>query len=133
MAQSDIVVHLPETIPAEHHEEIERVAQSCPIHHILTLAPEVTLQLPAASLVGAFRRRSVTQSSMQRGSGLLKAAAHSGFVGVSDSSADRIGCVLRRFAGGLPLGVAAGQVRPVIVSSPSLLLKDASSLTCRGG
>lgn len=53
VARYDIIVHLPETIPAEHHEEIERVAQSCPVHHTLTLAPEITLQLRAASLVGA--------------------------------------------------------------------------------
>jgi hypothetical protein len=26
---------------------------SCPVHHTLTLAPEITLQLRAASLVGA--------------------------------------------------------------------------------
>ncbi len=51
VARYDIIVHLPETIPAEYHAEIERVAQSCPVHHTLTLHPEVTLQLRAASLV----------------------------------------------------------------------------------
>lgn len=53
VAPYDIVVHLPETIPAEPHAEIERVAQSCPVHHTLTLAPEITLQLRTPSPVGA--------------------------------------------------------------------------------
>jgi putative redox protein len=53
VARFDIIIHLPEAIPVEHRAQIERVAQSCPVHHTLTLGPEITLQLRAASLVGA--------------------------------------------------------------------------------
>jgi uncharacterized OsmC-like protein len=53
VARYDIVVHLPDSIPAEHHAEIERVAQSCPVHHTLSLTPEITLQLRPATLVQA--------------------------------------------------------------------------------
>jgi putative redox protein len=41
----DTIVHIPAHIPPEHHAGIEEAAQSCPVHHTLTHAPELTLQL----------------------------------------------------------------------------------------
>jgi putative redox protein len=41
----DVVVHLPETIPVERHAALLEVAEKCPVHHTLTLAPEITIQL----------------------------------------------------------------------------------------
>ena len=41
----DVVLHLPESIAAEHHAAIERVARTCPVHHTLAFAPEVTFEL----------------------------------------------------------------------------------------
>lgn len=49
----DVIVHLPDTIPAEHHAAIERVAQSCPVHATLTHAPEIAVRLDTESLVAA--------------------------------------------------------------------------------
>lgn len=53
VARYDIIVHLPETIPLQHHGEIERVALSCPVHHTLALSPEMTLRLRATAPAGA--------------------------------------------------------------------------------
>ena len=53
IARFDIIVHLPESVPSEHHGAIEEVAQSCPVHHTLRLAPEINLQLRAAALATA--------------------------------------------------------------------------------
>jgi putative redox protein len=44
----DVVVHVPATIPDVYHAEIERVAQTCPVHHTLTHAPEVTTRVQVA-------------------------------------------------------------------------------------
>jgi putative redox protein len=49
----DIIVHLPESIVAEHRAELERVARSCPVHHTLEIAPSITLELRGAALVAA--------------------------------------------------------------------------------
>jgi putative redox protein len=49
----DVVVHLPQSIPAEYHAAIEAVAQSCPVHHTLTHAPEITVQLKEVAAAGA--------------------------------------------------------------------------------
>jgi hypothetical protein len=48
-----VLVHLPDTIPAEHHLAIEAAAQDCPVHHTLALTPEITLELRTAELVDA--------------------------------------------------------------------------------
>jgi putative redox protein len=53
VARYDVIVHLPETIPSEHHSQIEQAAQSCPVHHTLTHAPEITMQLRADSAAPA--------------------------------------------------------------------------------
>jgi putative redox protein len=43
----DVVIHVPESIPAEHHAAIEEVALTCPVHHTLTHTPEITMRLEA--------------------------------------------------------------------------------------
>jgi putative redox protein len=49
----DTIVHIPESIPPEHHAGIAEAAQSCPVHHTLAHAPELTLQLRTDSLAPA--------------------------------------------------------------------------------
>jgi putative redox protein len=49
----ETIVHIPESIPHEHHAGIEQAAQSCPVHHTLTHAPEMTMQLRTDPLVPA--------------------------------------------------------------------------------
>jgi putative redox protein len=49
----DVVVHLPDTIAEQHRDAIEEVARKCPVHHTLTHAPEVTLQVQVAELAEA--------------------------------------------------------------------------------
>jgi putative redox protein len=49
----DVIVHLPDSIPPEHHAAIDRIAQSCPVHRTLATAPEISVQLRAESTVPA--------------------------------------------------------------------------------
>jgi putative redox protein len=46
----DAVVHIPETIPAAYHAAIEEVARKCPVHHTLSMTPEITVQLQELAL-----------------------------------------------------------------------------------
>jgi uncharacterized OsmC-like protein len=41
----DVLLHLPHTIPLQHHEAIERVALTCPVHHTLAHDPLVSVQI----------------------------------------------------------------------------------------
>ena len=45
IARFDVIVHLPDTIPATRHAEIEEVARTCPVHSTLEHVPEITVQL----------------------------------------------------------------------------------------
>lgn len=49
----DVIVHLPDGIPPAYHAALAEVARGCPVHHTLTQAPEITLQLQAQATVGA--------------------------------------------------------------------------------
>ena len=49
----DVLLHLPESIPTEHHAELEVVARNCPVHHTLASAPQITFQLLAVAPAGA--------------------------------------------------------------------------------
>lgn len=40
----DVILYIPDVIPAEYHEEIDLVARTCPVHHTLTHGPEITLR-----------------------------------------------------------------------------------------
>jgi putative redox protein len=48
----DVVVHIPESIPVEHHAAIEEAAQNCPVHHTLAHTPELTFGLSVPEVVG---------------------------------------------------------------------------------
>jgi putative redox protein len=45
IARFDVVLHLPPGFPEAYRIRLEEVARKCPVHHTLTHAPEVTLQL----------------------------------------------------------------------------------------
>ena len=45
----DVLLHLPATIPERHHDAIEAVARSCPVHHTLTHLPEIVVSVMPSS------------------------------------------------------------------------------------
>lgn len=45
IARFDVLLHLPDTVPAAHHAAIESVARTCPVHNTITHAPEITVTL----------------------------------------------------------------------------------------
>lgn len=45
IARFDVIVHMPDTIPASHRAAIEEVAHTCPVHNTLLHAPEITVAL----------------------------------------------------------------------------------------
>jgi putative redox protein len=51
----DVLVHIPDGVPAAHHDAIEEVVRTCPVHHTLMHAPEITIGLVRAesALAGA--------------------------------------------------------------------------------
>jgi putative redox protein len=53
IARFDVVVHVPDSIPAEHHAAIEEVARGCPVHHTLASSPAMTLGVRELALTPA--------------------------------------------------------------------------------
>ena len=53
VARFDVTLRIPDAIPAEHRDALLRAAADCPVHHTLSMTPEITLRLQAASAVGA--------------------------------------------------------------------------------
>jgi len=51
IARFDVVLHLPDTIPASEYDAIARIARTCPVHNTLTHSPEITVQLEQLSPV----------------------------------------------------------------------------------
>lgn len=45
IARFDVIVHVPDNVPAVHYSAIEDVARTCPVHNTLTHIPEITVQL----------------------------------------------------------------------------------------
>ena len=45
IARFDVILLVPDTIPAMHHAAIEEVARTCPVHNTLTHAPVITVEL----------------------------------------------------------------------------------------
>ncbi len=45
----DVLLHLPSTIPELHHAAIQAVARTCPVHHTLTHAPEIAVEVMSSS------------------------------------------------------------------------------------
>jgi uncharacterized OsmC-like protein len=45
----DVRVQLPDGVPEEYRERIERVAMSCPAHNTLTHSPGIRVSLEAAN------------------------------------------------------------------------------------
>lgn len=53
IARFDVIVHVPDGIPATHYPAIEEVALTCPVHNTLMHVPEVTVQLQELVSAGA--------------------------------------------------------------------------------
>ena len=45
IARFDVIVHLPDNVPAMLYPAIEEVARTCPVHNTLTHIPEITVEL----------------------------------------------------------------------------------------
>lgn len=52
IARFDVIVHVPDSIPAMHYPAIKDVAGTCPVHNTLTRIPEITVQLQELVSVG---------------------------------------------------------------------------------
>lgn len=44
-ARFDVILHVPDTIPALQYTAIEEVAMTCPVHNTLTHTPEIAVRL----------------------------------------------------------------------------------------
>ena len=53
VAEFEVRVVLPATLPGHYAEMLERVVRSCPAHNTLTLGAEVSVWIEAAATVGA--------------------------------------------------------------------------------
>jgi putative redox protein len=49
ISRFDVTLHVPESVPARYREALEEVARGCPVHHTLTLAPEINVQLQSTT------------------------------------------------------------------------------------
>jgi putative redox protein len=45
----DVALHLPDTIPPQHHDAIDRFARTCPVHQTLTLDPAIAVKIVCLS------------------------------------------------------------------------------------
>lgn len=45
IARFDVIVHLPDSVPATQRAAIGEVARTCPVHNTLTQMPEITVEL----------------------------------------------------------------------------------------
>ena len=55
IARFDVLVHLPDGIPASHHAAIDEVARTCPVHNTLTHTPEITVAVRDRASIHAAR------------------------------------------------------------------------------
>lgn len=46
----DVLLHLPSTIPVEHHEAIRGAASSCPVHHTLAHGSDIDVRMASRPL-----------------------------------------------------------------------------------
>jgi putative redox protein len=49
----EVLVHIPDSVPAHYHDAIGEVARKCPVHHTLAHAPEMVIELREQPLAGA--------------------------------------------------------------------------------
>jgi len=45
----DVRLHIPSTVPAEHHEALRDAASSCPVHHTLAHGSEIDVKLASGA------------------------------------------------------------------------------------
>lgn len=49
----DVTLHIPDTIEPDAHTAIKEVARTCPVHHTLSSAPDITLRTLSLAMAGA--------------------------------------------------------------------------------